>query len=124
MASERSMETDQDPWSLGQILNNGYSFVGVVADISRSMESDYNAKTTFVFGLTEDEYNSVKRLDGAIKPAAFMETAPRFKVHLNPFLTMRILGERHGYSLPAQPLIAQAKCSDSKVVVIWTLTKQ
>ena len=119
------VEENPDQWKLGKHISSGFSFVGVVADVSRADEAEYNSKTCCVFGLTEQEWLSIKNMkDDAIKPSTFYETAPRFKVNMNPFLTMRILGEKHGFMLPAQPLIAQAQCSDSKVVVVWTLAKK
>ena len=56
------------------------STIGVVADIKRDGECDHVAVKCSVFGINEDEYNSLASIC-EIRPKYFTEEAHRFMVH-------------------------------------------
>ena len=105
---------------------DGHSFVGVAADLSRgSGINDLTCKSCCVFGIDEEEFNTLKAIpESMIAPSTFDESAARFVVKLNPWLVMRVLGEQHGHILPQQPLIAQSKMAESKMVLVFTIAKE
>ena len=78
------------------MLQDGHSFVGVVADISRGYgANDISCRACCVFGIDEDEYATLKAIpESEIAPSRYIDTAHRYCVKLNPWLVMRILGER------------------------------
>ena len=56
------------------------STIGVVADIRRDGECDHVAVKCSVFGINEDEYNSLASIC-EIRPKYYTEEAQRFMVH-------------------------------------------
>ena len=56
------------------------STVGVVADVRRDGECDHVAPKCSVFGINEEEYNSLASIC-EIRPKYFTEEAHRFMVH-------------------------------------------
>ena len=56
------------------------STIGVVADIRRDGECDHVAVKCSVFGINEDEYNSLASIC-EIRPKYYTEEAHRFMVH-------------------------------------------
>ena len=83
------------------------------------------SRSSCVFGLDEAEFDTFKGIPEAeIHPTEYVDTAHRYVVKLNPWLVMRILGEHHGHILPQQPLIAQSKVADSKILLVFTVAKK
>ena len=56
------------------------SIVGIVADVKRDLDCDHVASKCSVFGINEQEYNSLAAIC-VIRPAFFTEEAHRYMVH-------------------------------------------
>lgn len=64
----------------GSTFKESTSIVGIVADVRRDAECDHVAAKCCVFGINEQEFNSLSAVC-EIRPKYFTEEAHRYMVH-------------------------------------------
>ena len=66
--------------------NNGCTkFIGVVADIKRDAENDYQAVGTCLFGLEEEELIEIQRRGVETRPKFWTKDAERYMIRVRGF---------------------------------------
>ena len=106
------------------VRTDGRAFLGVVAEIKRADRYNYHADACSVFGLNQDEYNTLTSLEGIeFSPKTFEETCPKFFFKVAPWVVLRALGEEHGYVIPCTPLCLSSGDTNTKQTLVVTIIK-
>ena len=104
--------------------DDGNAFIGVITDVTKNGAGDFSCERCCVFGISEDEFNTILGLKNAeIHPQEYTPDCPRFRVNKNAWTIIRAMGEKHGYTLGQQPVNSVSNSSTRANTVVITLKK-
>merc|ERR1712066_575411 len=82
-----------------------HSIVGVVGDVKRDMDGHHYAEICSVFGINQEELETIQSHGLETKPKKYDLKKDRYQVFCSPWRIMRILGLNFGYKVPTMPMI-------------------
>jgi hypothetical protein len=97
----------------------GKLVVGVVADLVREDEGEYVCPRCTVFGLEDDEVQSL--IAAGLKMTDHNKEDEGFEVKSSAYKVMRELGKRLGYEPQGDTQVTEAP--GGRTTLIWTLVK-
>lgn len=99
-----------------------YHMIGLVADVRRDVENDFQASKCILFGINASEFGIIAA-QAEIRPRHFDPNVERYVVARNPWTIMRILGSL-GYHHPVTPISGRVDGpTGERRTCIWTLQK-
>ena len=105
--------------------SKSFGFLGIAADLNRNDEGDFEAPECCVFGIDEEEFNSICELEGHnIKPRTYHGPNVRYRVKRSPWYVLRVLGEMQGYVGKAKPSFKPVRTSEGKYSFLWSFYKK
>jgi len=81
------------------------TLVGVVGDVRRDMDGHHYAEICSVFGINQEELETIQSHGLETKPKKYDLKKDRYQVFSSPWGVMRILGVNFGYKVPTMPMI-------------------
>merc|ERR1712066_705699 len=96
-----------------------HSIVGVVGDVKRDMDGHHYAEICSVFGINQEELETIQSHGLETKPKKYDLKKDRYQVLGSPFKVMKILSEGFGYSIPVCPIegLVQSDAGDRRTCI-------
>jgi len=82
-----------------------HSIIGVVGDVRRDMDGHHYAEICSVFGINQEELETIQSHGLETKPKKYELKKDRYQVFCSPWKVMRILGLNFCYKVPTMPMI-------------------